>query len=55
MENDHRVDWPEVKILKIEYEGTSIKSPKRSVETMVYHSLLFTELCLIPRVKFFLV
>ena len=35
--------------------GTTMKTPKCSIETMGYHSLLFTESCLIPSVKFFLV
>ena len=35
--------------------GTSTKSPKYSIEMMGYHSLLFTESCLIPSVEFLLV
>ena len=64
MENDHLIDWSKVKILKVEHDtrsvfslkvGTSTKSPKYSIEMMGYHSLLFTESCLISSVEFLLV
>ena len=63
MENDHLIDWSKVKILKVEHDYSKrlftkswyiYKKLKYSIEMMGYHSLLFTESCLIPSVEFLL-